>query len=88
MSEEESKGLGDTVEKIIHQVGDRLKIEFIRNKKGCEGCRKRKEFLNNLVPYQTKQEEEPTPQSTTEAPADCPDCNKKKKRRCRKCGDK
>lgn len=84
MTEDESKGLGDTVEKIIHKVGDTLRIEFIRKKKGCEGCRRRKELLNNLVPYQqTKQEATPEPKAE-----DCPDCNKKKKRGCRKCGDK
>ena len=41
MTEEEkpSEGLGDTVEKIIHKVGDGLKIEYIRKKKGgCRNC--------------------------------------------------
>lgn len=73
-----SKGLGDSVEKIIHKVGDGLKIEFIRNKKGCEGCRRRKEMLNNLVPY-----------NNTKKP--CNECNQKKKKKkggCRNCGDK
>lgn len=74
-----SKGLGDSVEKIIHKVGDGLKIEFIRNKKGCEGCRRRKEMLNNLVPYRKTEEKKP-----------CSDCEKKKKKKggCRNCGDK
>ena len=37
---EESKGLGDSVEKIIHAVGDNLDIKFIRKRKGCSGCQK------------------------------------------------
>ena len=39
-----SKGLGDTVVKIIHKVS-RGKI------KPCGGCRKRQRKLNKLVPY-------------------------------------
>ena len=56
MTEEQkpSEGLGDTVEKIIHKVGDGLKIEYIRKKKGCEPCRKRKEALNKAFPYKKK----------------------------------
>lgn len=42
-----SRGLGDTVKKVIEYVGlDKL----VKNKKSC-GCRKRQEKLNKLFPY-------------------------------------
>lgn len=44
-----SKGLGDTVEKIIQATG---LYKFVDGK-DC-GCEKRKEYLNNLFPYRTK----------------------------------
>lgn len=44
-----SKGLGDTVEKIIKATG----LDSFVDGKDC-GCDKRKEFLNNLLPYRTK----------------------------------
>ena len=78
---EPSKGLGDTIEKIITKIGETTKIEYIRKKKGCEPCRKRKEWLNNAVPYQQK--ESTTPPTTN----DCPDCEKKKKN-CSRCNKK
>tara|TARA_S200002703_G_scaffold151874_2_gene151727 strand:+ start:4014 stop:4268 length:255 start_codon:yes stop_codon:yes gene_type:complete len=79
---EESKGLGDSVEKIIHAVGDNLDIKFIRKRKGCSGCRKRKEALNKMFPYKTeeKAKEKDTP---------CTDCEEKKKKKqggCNNCG--
>ena len=73
----ESEGLGDTVEKIITKIGDVTKIEFIRRKKGCSGCRKRKEILNNMFPYGKEEKE-----------SDCPDCDKKKEGGCTDCGKK
>lgn len=88
MSEEESKGLGDTVEKIIHSIGDNLKIDFIRNKKGCESCRRRKEMLNKMVPYTAPTEEASQPAASPSTEPDCPECEKKKKGGCRKCGNK
>ena len=39
-----SKGLGDTVAKVIHKVS-RGRI------KPCGGCKKRQKKLNKLVPY-------------------------------------
>lgn len=81
--QEESKGLGDTVEKIITKIGETTKIEYIRKKKGCEGCRKRKEWLNKQFPYQNQTE------ASTEAlkESDCPECEKKK-RNCSRCNKK
>ena len=76
MSEHESEGLGDTVEKIITKIGDVTKIEWIRKKKGCEGCRKRKEALNNAVPYKKNSEEK----------SGCSDCDKKKEKKKGGCG--
>jgi hypothetical protein len=39
-----SKGLGDTVEKIIQKAS-------LGKVKSCEGCKKRRDQLNNLIPY-------------------------------------
>ena len=47
------KGLGDTVSRAIDTVSGGLIQE-------CGGCQKRKEFLNNLIPYDS----------------DCSSCNK------------
>ena len=82
MSEEqESEGLGDTVEKIITKIGDVTKIEFIRKKRGCSGCRKRKEALNKAFPYKKSESN-----SSSEEP--CTDCEEKKKKKggCSSCG--
>ena len=39
-----SRGIGDTVEKIIHKVsGGRVK--------SCGGCKKRQDALNKFIPY-------------------------------------
>jgi len=87
MSEEESKGLGDTVEKIITKIGDITEIKYIKRKKGCSGCRKRKEWLNKNFPYR-HDDGEPTqaPEAKPEPP--CSDCEKKKKKKggCKSCG--
>ena len=45
----ESRGLGDTVEKVFEKTG----IKYVAKKvlgEDC-GCNKRKETLNKLVPY-------------------------------------
>lgn len=80
MSEQESEGLGDTVEKIITTIGDVTKIEWIRKKKGCAGCRSRKQALNKAFPYKKSEEK------SEEAP--CTDCEEKKKKKggCGSCG--
>lgn len=44
-----SRGLGDTIEKIIHAAGLQIFVEG----KDC-GCEKRKEKLNELFPYRFK----------------------------------
>ena len=53
-----SRGIGDTVEKIIHKVsGGRVK--------SCGGCKKRQDALNKLIPYKgctnCQKEEDPPP---------------------------
>lgn len=51
-----SRGLGDTVEKITHFLKiDFLakKIAFLLNKEDC-GCTRRRDKLNQLVPYNKK----------------------------------
>ena len=45
----DSKGLGDTVEKITKATGIKKVVEFIANE-DC-GCDDRKEKLNHLFPY-------------------------------------
>jgi len=39
-----SKGLGDTVEKLIKKVAPKFKTK-------CGGCEKRKKLLNKVFPY-------------------------------------
>jgi|TARA_R110000796_G_scaffold97688_1_gene204855 hypothetical protein len=46
----ESKGLGDTVEKITTATGIKQALETLKGKKDC-GCNKRKETLNKMFPY-------------------------------------
>jgi hypothetical protein len=57
---EESKGLGDTIEKITHATGlDKVakKLANLFGKEDC-GCTERKEVFNKLVPYTRKNSEE------------------------------
>jgi len=42
-----SRGLGDTIKKVVDKVSNG-KI------KQCGGCKKRQEVLNNLIPYKDK----------------------------------
>ena len=42
-----SKGVGDTIKRVIEKVSEG-KI------KQCGGCKKRQEVLNNLIPYKDK----------------------------------
>lgn len=44
-----SKGLGDTIEKVIKATG----LNAFTDGKDC-GCEKRKEFLNKVFPYRFK----------------------------------
>ena len=89
MSEEESKGLGDTVEKIITKIGDVTELKFIKNKKGCSGCRQRKEWLNKNFPYRMGDgSSSSTDPQVKKEEAPCSDCEKKKKKKggCKSCG--
>lgn len=54
-SNQPSKGLGDTVEKITAATGIKYVVEKAaeRLKKDC-GCNKRKEALNQMFPYNNK----------------------------------
>ena len=51
MENERSKGLGDTVSKVIKKVTRGKKEE-------CEPCRKRREALNKLLPYRQDEDKE------------------------------
>jgi len=46
---EASKGLGDTVEKVLHKTGIDKLAKFVLGE-DC-GCDKRKEYLNKMFPY-------------------------------------
>jgi hypothetical protein len=53
---EESKGLGDTIAKITHATGLDIVAEKVAHAMGKEdcGCKKRQEKLNDLFPYKNK----------------------------------
>ncbi len=53
---EESKGLGDTIEKIPTATGVKKVVDTVAKavKKDC-GCGKRKDTLNRMFPYQQKE---------------------------------
>lgn len=46
-----SKGLGDTVEKILKFVRIKKLVDLFTNSSGC-GCQSRKRKLNNWWPYE------------------------------------
>jgi hypothetical protein len=54
----EIKGLGDLVEKITESTGIKSIVEKTTQALGIEdcGCTRRQEYLNNLIPFQQKQE--------------------------------
>tara|TARA_R100000458_G_C8244155_1_gene222522 strand:- start:1076 stop:1276 length:201 start_codon:yes stop_codon:yes gene_type:complete len=54
----QSKGLGDSVEKFTKATGIKSLAELAMGavgKKDC-GCKKRKEWLNNVFPYNYKKD--------------------------------
>ena len=53
---EESKGLGDTIAKITHATGLDVVAEKVAHAMGKEdcGCNRRREKLNELLPYKTE----------------------------------
>ena len=52
---EQSKGLGDTVEKITTATGIKKVVDTISKATGKPwGCKERKEKLNNMFPYNNK----------------------------------
>ena len=53
----QSKGLGDTIEKITKATGIKKAVEVARKATGLSkdcGCNKRKKKLNNIFPYKNK----------------------------------
>ena len=46
----QSKGLGDTIEKITKATGIKKVVEAVAGKKDC-GCNKRNQNLNERFPY-------------------------------------
>ena len=52
----ESKGLGDSVEKITTATGLKTLMELVTQSKEDDcGCKKRKEWLNKKFPYKNKE---------------------------------
>jgi hypothetical protein len=56
--ENQSKGLGDTIEKITEYTGIKKLVEVVSEAVGIEdcGCEKRRQALNEAFPYNNKQE--------------------------------
>ena len=51
----ESKGLGDTIEKITKATGVKKVVNKIAKATGKDcGCEERKEILNSIFPYKNK----------------------------------
>ena len=54
-TKKQSKGLGDTIEKITEATGIKAAVEVFNKLTGTDcGCDKRKERLNQLIPYRKK----------------------------------
>ena len=52
---EQSKGLGDTIEKLTTVTGVKKVVTAVSNLTGKDcGCNKRKDTLNRIFPYQEK----------------------------------
>ena len=52
MSDNKSKGLGDSIEKITKATGIKKVVETVNKVVGKDcGCGKRKDTLNRLFPY-------------------------------------
>ena len=54
-----SKGLGDSIAKVTHTLGIDIVAEKVAHMLGKEdcGCERRKDKLNNIVPYKNKQDD-------------------------------
>lgn len=49
---EKSKGLGDTIEKVTTATGIKKAVELVAKATGKDcGCKKRKDTLNRMFPY-------------------------------------
>jgi hypothetical protein len=58
IDDKESKGLGDTIAKLTHFTGIDKIAETVAKVAGQDdcGCDRRREKLNDLFPYKTKEE--------------------------------
>lgn len=55
---EQSKGLGDTIEKITTATGIKKVVETVAKVTGKDcGCNKRRDTLNRVFPYQNNNNE-------------------------------
>tara|TARA_R110000822_G_C14924180_1_gene451766 strand:+ start:207 stop:404 length:198 start_codon:yes stop_codon:yes gene_type:complete len=56
----ESKGLGDTIEKIAIRTKIKALVEANRKRRGKKecGCKKRKDKLNTMFPYKNTKNED------------------------------
>ena len=56
---EQSKGLGDTIEKITTATGIKKVVETVAKATGKDcGCAKRRDTLNRVFPYQNNNNEQ------------------------------
>jgi hypothetical protein len=52
----ESKGLGDTIEKVTEATGIKKIVEVVEKKTGTDcGCDERRDVLNRKFPYKEKE---------------------------------
>ena len=55
MSDNKSKGLGDSIERITKATGIKKVVDTVAKATGKDcGCNKRKQQLNRLFPYNNK----------------------------------
>ena len=50
----ESKGLGDTIEKITSATGIKKLASVISGEETCSSCEERRKILNERYPYKNK----------------------------------
>lgn len=53
-TKEEMKGLGDAVAKVAQPIAGAIDKVFKTNVKGCSACAKRRDMLNQLLPFNYK----------------------------------
>lgn len=52
----DSKGLGDTIDKITTATGIKKIVQAINDDKKCSPCEERRKKLNQMFPYKNKED--------------------------------